>query len=459
MTLIGGGGVRSPLFVASALRRAERSGLKEICLHDVDAKKLEIFGGIAAEITRRVQSPVRITTSLDAERALEGADYVVTTVRPGGEDGRVKDERIALSHGVLGQETTGPGGFAMALRSIPVITEYASLLKRVSPDAWLFNFTNPAGLVAQALSDAGFDRVVGICDGANAAQEAVAQKLDVSVREVQAEVFGLNHLSYTRAAYVDGKEVLQGLLDDDSFLAETPQRIFDPAIIRRHRLWLNEYLYYFYYAEKALGDIQADTRTRGEEVRDLNRDLVAQLSAIGVDRDAEAALSAYFAYEQRREATYMHYARPEAPSMEDADKAIRAVGSEAADGVGEGYAGVALNIIDALQTGVECHIGLNLRNGGAIEGLADDDVVEVSCVVDGDGIRTKKIGAIPDGPAQLIHNIKRYERLAVRAIATRSRDLAVEALVAHPLVLSYSRAEPLVDEYLSTHAEFAGEWR
>lgn len=459
LTLIGGGGVRAPLFVASALRRAERSGLTEICLHDVDQTKLEIFGGLAREIAMRMQSPVKISATTEAERALEGARYVVTTVRPGGEDGRVKDERIALSHGVLGQETTGPGGFAMALRSIPVITDYARLLKRVSPDAWLFNFTNPAGLVAQALSDAGFDRVVGICDGANAAQEAVAQKLGVSVRDVQTDVFGLNHLSYTRAAHVGGTEVLQGLLDDDAFLAETAQRIFDPAIIRRHRLWLNEYLYYFYYAEKALGDIQSDARTRGEEVRDLNRALIDQLSTIGVERDPEAALSAYFAYEQRREATYMHYARPEAPSMEDADKAIRAVTSHAADGVGEGYAGVALNIIDAMETGAECHIGLNVRNGGAIDGLRSDDVVEVSCIVDRNGIQPKKIGAMPDGPAQLVHNIKRYERLAVKAIAERRKDLAVEALVAHPLVLSYSRAEPLVDEYIAAHSAFAGDWR
>lgn len=145
--------------------------------------------------------------------------------------------------------------------------------------------------------------------------------------------------------------------------------------------------------------------------------------------------------------------------MEDADKAIRAVTSHAADGVGEGYAGVALNIIDAMETGAECHIGLNVRNGGAIDGLRPDDVVEVSCIVDRNGIQPKKIGAMPDGPAQLVHNIKRYERLAVKAIAERRKDLAVEALVAHPLVLSYSRAEPLVDEYIAAHSAFAGDWR
>lgn len=459
LTIVGGGGVRAPLFVGSALRRVEKSGLTEICLHDIDAGKLEIFGALSSELARRVQSPVRISTTTEAERALEGAGYVVTTVRPGAEEGRIRDERIALGHGVLGQETTGPGGFAMALRSIPAILDYAALLKKVSPDAWLFNFTNPAGLVAQALRDAGFDRAVGICDGANGAQEAVSARLGVPMNEVQAEVFGLNHLSFTRAAFVDGEEVLQGLLDDDGFLAGTSQRIFSPEIVRRHRLWINEYLYYYYYAEKALAALQGDERTRGEEVRDLNRTLVAQLGSIDVDVDPEKALSAYFAYEHRRNATYMHYARADAPSMEEADRNAGAGSSgNGAEHQGEGYAGVALNLIDALQSGIACHSGLNVPNGAAIDGLRAEDVVEVSCVIDRDGIRPKRIGPMPEAQAQLVQTVKHYERLAVRAIRERRRDLAVEALVAHPLVLSYSRAEPLVDEYLRAHADYVGEW-
>jgi 6-phospho-beta-glucosidase len=456
LTLIGGGGVRAPLFVGSALRRVEKSGLTEICLHDINSEKLEVFGALSTELARRVQSPVRISTSRDAEQALEGASYVVTTVRPGGEEGRIKDERIALNHGVLGQETTGPGGFAMALRSIPVILEYASLLKRVSPDAWLFNFTNPAGLVTQALRNEGFDRAIGICDGANSAQEAVATRLKLPANNMRTEVFGLNHLSFTRAAYVDGHEVLQELLDDDTFLAETSQRMFAPSVIRRHRLWFNEYLYYYYYAEQAVAALQSDERTRGEEVRDLNRALIARLKEIGVDADPQRALSAYFAYEQRRNATYMHYARQDAPSMEEADQ--NAPEAPNAGHEGEGYAGVALNLVDALQTGLPCYSGLNVPNGNAIDGLLPEDVVEVSCVIDREGVRPSRIGAMPDAQAQLVKSVKRYERLAVQAIRERKRDLAVEALVAHPLVLSYSRAEPLVDEYLRAHAAHLGEW-
>ncbi|MFE0018845.1 6-phospho-beta-glucosidase [Mesorhizobium sp. NPDC059054] len=458
LTLIGGGGVRAPLFVGSALRRAQKSGLTEICLHDINSDKLETFGALSSELAVRMQSRVRISTASDAERALDGASYVVTTVRPGDEEGRIKDERIALAHGVLGQETTGPGGFAMALRSIPVILDYAKQLRRVSPNAWLFNFTNPAGLVTQALQDAGFDRVIGICDGANGAQEAVASRFQVPQNDVRTEVFGLNHLSFTRAAYVNGKEVLQDLLDDDAFLASTSQRMFAPSVVRRHRLWINEYLYYYYYAEKAVAAVQNDKRTRGEEVRDLNRSLMARLKEIGVTRNADEALSAYFAYEQRRNATYMHYARGDAPSMEEADQ-TSGLPEESTGHEGEGYAGVALNLVDALQTGVPCYSGLNIRNGDAIDGLRADDVVEVSCVIDKDGVRPTRIGAMPEAQSQLVQNVKHYERLAVAAIRERRRDVAVEALVAHPLVLSYSRAEPLVDEYLKAHAAYVGEWR
>ncbi|WKL24823.1 hypothetical protein Q1M64_12345 (plasmid) [Sinorhizobium meliloti] len=144
--------------------------------------------------------------------------------------------------------------------------------------------------------------------------------------------------------------------------------------------------------------------------------------------------------------------------MEEADRLVEGLAAAQTGEEGEGYAGVALNLVDALETGKPCYTGLNVRNEGAIEGLRDDDVVEVSCVVDGEGIRPLKIGAMPEAQSQIVHNVKRYERLAVRAIRERSRDLAVQALMAHPLVLSYSRAVPLVDEYLAAHAEFAGEW-
>ena len=177
LTLIGGGGVRSPLFVMTLLRWQKRVGVDELCLLDVDERKLSLFGPLCRELVHRGGDPFKVTTTMDAFAALSGTDHVVTTIRPGFEQGRATDERIAFRHGVLGQETTGPGGFAMALRSIPAILGYAKLLREVSPKAWMYNFTNPAGLVTQGVRDAGYDRIIGICDGANGGQPSRLKQL------------------------------------------------------------------------------------------------------------------------------------------------------------------------------------------------------------------------------------------------------------------------------------------
>jgi len=454
LALIGGGGVRSPLFVASALRRAERVGLEELCLMDTDAEKLAIFGELCREVTRRAESDVRITTTTDPAAALDGASHVVTTIRVGGDHGRVLDERIALGHGVLGQETTGPGGFAMALRSIPAILKYAEMLEKASPGAWLFSFTNPAGLVTQALRDAGFSRTIGICDGANVGHQSVADWLKVDQRKLRAEVFGLNHLSWTRRVLLGDDDVLAPLLRNPAFLSGTMMKLFDPALVERIGMWLNEYLYYFYYAEQAVEAIGRDEKTRGEEIVELNAKLLDRLRAINVARDPAAGLHAFYTYQNRRHATYMHYAQPDGPSMDEADQHV----DEVHMSDGEGYAGVALGIIEALETGEPLYTALNVPNAGAIDGMRADDVVEVSCVIDRAGVRTLPIGAIPAPQLHLMRQVKLYERLTVEAIATRSRATAIAALMAHPLVLSYSRAKPLVDEYLAAHAAYVGEW-
>jgi 6-phospho-beta-glucosidase len=455
LTLIGGGGVRAPLFVASALRHSGPIGLDELCLMDIDAEKLRLIGGLCREVGRRVGSPARITTTTDPRSALDGARYAVTSIRVGGEPGRVLDERIALRYGVLGQETTGPGGFAMALRSIPAILDYAEMLEQASPGAWMFNFTNPAGLVTQALRDRGFERTVGICDSANAAQHHIAGWLGVDANRLRPEVFGLNHLSWTRSVQLDGQDRLGPLLHDPDFLSSSLMNIFEPALLDQIGMWLNEYLFYYYYAERALESIQSEGKTRGEEVLELNRRLLDQLRAL----DPEQALAAYYAYERRRGATYMHYARPDSPTPEEADLQVQVEPRRKAGGEAEeGYAGVALSIIEAFETGEPKYTALNVPNQGAIQGMRPGDVVEVSCVVESGGIQPMPIGVVPEHQELLMRAVKRYENLAVQAILERSRHKAVMALMDHPLVLSFSRAEVLVDEYLTAHLPYAGEW-
>ncbi len=457
LTVIGGAGVRSPLLTASALRWADRIGMDELCLMDVNAEKLSLLGALCQHIGQREASPVRITTTTNPDEALDGAGYIITTIRVGDEQGRVLDERIALKHGVLGQETTGPGGFAMAMRSIPTILNYAELAEKRAPGAWIFNFTNPAGLVTQALRDQGFVRTVGICDSANLAQNETAHFLGIDPEALQAQVFGLNHLSWTKRVLRDGRDILPELLTDDAYLAATTQHMFDAALVRDIGMFLNEYLYYFYYAEKALESIQADELTRGEEVMQLNRRLLENLKTLDVEHHPENGLQAYLAYERRRSATYMHYANPDGPSMEEADLAAEGPMELSMEG-GEGYAGVALRIIQALESGEPARTALNVPNAGALDFMRPEDVIEVSCVIENGGVRTLPVENVPEHQQLLMRSIKLYERRAVEATLKRSRKQAVYALMAHPLVLSYSLAQTLVDEYLTAHAAYIGEW-
>jgi len=460
LTLIGGGGVRSPLFVMSVLRWQDRVHVDELCLFDIDEHRLELFGAINQEVVRRAGSPFRLTTTTDARTALIGADHVVTTIRVGLEQGRALDERIAINHGVLGQETTGPGGFAMALRSIPAILGYAALLNEVSPNAWMYNFTNPAGLVTQALRDAGFERTIGICDGANGGQGAFALYAGVPHEAIRAEVFGLNHLSWCRAAWLDGIDILPRSLADDRFL-RSMQTAFDPALVRQVGMHLNEYLYYYHSAEQAVAAISAESKTRGEEIVELNKRLIQQLEEIGVEKNPEKALRAFFGYERRRGSTYMHYAFG-GMTIEEAERQTAEAGmgfdADIPAEAGEGYAGVALSIIEAIQTNKTLYTALNVANRGAISGMADDDVVEVSCKVENGQIDPIEIGEVPAFQLNLMKTIKLYERLTIQAIRQRSRSLAIQALMVHPLILSYTRASSLVDAYLKAHAEYLGTW-
>ncbi len=455
LTVIGGGSVRAPEFVRGALAFAADLGLDELWLMDNDPARLDAVAPLGEEIVRRAGEPFRVRRTTNLDDALRDANLIVTTIRVGTEQGRVFDERIALKRNVLGQETTGPGGFAMAMRNVPALLEIVSRAEVLAPQAWIFNFTNPAGLVAQALHDAGFRRVVGICDSANTAQYEVARYLGVSVDAVKTEVYGLNHLSWARVALVQGRDVLPELLRDDAFVNSTHLRFFGRDLLHRIGAFLNEYLFYFYYRDVAVQRIQDEERTRGEEVLALNRELFETLRSL----PPAEALATYDAYNRRRSASYMAYA--------ETDEALREARAHPTadtepvhrphEEVG-GYAGVALRAGLAITANRPLRIGLNVPNGTAIEGMRADDVVEVTCEVDGTGIRPVNIGAVPEGPYLLMRTVKRYERLASEAILKRDRVLAVEALASHPLIGSYPLAESLLTDYLAAHSAYLDGW-
>lgn len=454
LTIIGGGSVRTPQLIPSLVRRAAKLGLQEVWLMDNAEEKLHLIGRLCEMLAQQHNAPFKLVLSINAREALRGAQHVITSIRPGLEQGRATDERICFQKGVLGQETTGAAGFAMAMRSLPAILEYARLLAEVgAPNAWIYNFTNPAGLVAQGLHYAGIERVVGICDSANGAQHAASYYLGVPDKTVFHEVYGLNHLSWTRSVRVDadsngrgGEEVLPALLNDERFIASTHMAAFAPGLRRWQGAFLNEYLHYFYHRDEALAALLAKPESRGEEVLRLTTDLLHHLRTAS---SPEAALDAYHAIMGRRSASYMAHTRGGTDRVE-----MPPVAEDE-----EGYAAVALGCIQAIATGTPHYTGLNVPNNGAITSMRDDDIVEVSCWIDDQGIRPIAIGEIPEHQYLLMRDVKQYERLAARAILERSRDLAHQALAVHPLIGSYPLAEKLVDTFLAAHRPLVGEWR
>ncbi len=450
LTIIGGAGVRAPFMIAGLVQYAPRIDLHEVWLMDIDADKLDLIGGLCQTLMRRHAAPFALHCTTDAREALRGADHVVTTIRVGAEAGRVLDERVALRHGVIGQETTGPGGFAMAMRSIPAILDICALVDEVAPGAWIHNFTNPAGLVTQALRDSGYARTVGVCDSANTAQHHVTVFLGVPEDAVQTEVFGLNHLSWTRNAVVAGVDRLPALLHNADFVASGHLRLFDESLRDWLGMYLNEYLHYYYYRDRALAALQAKPETRGEQVQRLTAELLARLREAD---DPDEALRIHHTIMAARSASYMAHADTSHPSGTQPGPESQPHENEEL-----GYAGVTLGCIEAMQRGQPHRTALNVPNAGAISGMQADDVVEVTCVVDADGIHPQLIGAVPEHQYLLMRAVKRYERLAAQAILTRDRAAAVHALFEHPLVGSYALAEALVADYLAAHQAYVGTW-
>lgn len=454
LTVIGGASVRTPRFIPSLVRRAERLGLEELWLMDIDEHKLNLLGNLSVQMAKDLGATFKVILSTNAEESIKDAEHIITTIRPGMEQGRVLDERIAFNHGILGQETTGAGGFAMAMRSLPSILAYCQMAAELAPKAWIYNFTNPAGLVAQGLYDAGIRQVVGICDSANGAQHAVSRFLGIPNARLRHEVFGLNHLSWTRSVKVDvdengnGEEVLPGLLSDPQFIASNHMAMFDPIIIEQQHMFLNEYLHYFYHRDEALKALLAKSETRGEEVVRLTREMLDRLEEINPAHHPAEALAAYHEVMGRRGATYMAHAR----HGEDRKKARPVEGDD------EGYASVALGCVEAIAQNTIHYTGLNVPNNGTIAGLADDDIVEVNCRVDASGMQPLPIGNIPEDQYVLVRTVKRYERLAAQAILKKDKSLAIEALATHPLIGSYPLSVKLVDEFLAAHHETVGVW-
>jgi Alpha-galactosidases/6-phospho-beta-glucosidases, family 4 of glycosyl hydrolases len=445
LAVIGGGGVRSVFLAKSLSQNARAYDIDTLAFQDIDEKKLSVYGTLAKEAAYRIDPKVKFSLTLKAEEALEGADYVITTIRAGGDLMRARDERAALDKGLLGQETTGAAGYSFAMRSIPALLKYMELAKKVaSPSVKVFNFTNPAGIVSEALRAAGYDFTYGICDAPSGFLREAAKVYNAESSEISGECFGLNHLSFFNSIKIRGREVIGEIIENPGRIGEL--RYFPPELIKKLGLVPNEYLYYFYFREDAVRNILKAGRTRGEVIADINERMTAALSKIDIARDFGGALSAFEEYYGMRENSYM--ANESGVRRENAFKFDLFSKDEG------GYAGVALGFIKIISSGRAGDIILSVPNCGAVEGLEKEDVAEVTCTVDKDNCAPHEFKNIPAPVLELIRRVKFYEREGARAILTGDRALAKEALSAHPLVNSYKLGGELIDEYAEINKKF-----
>ncbi|MBK7721839.1 MAG: 6-phospho-beta-glucosidase [Austwickia sp.] len=437
LALLGGGGFRVPLVYGALLGDRHERRVDEVALFDTDAGRLASMGQVLTQMAAERGTgadqlePPGITVTTDLDQALEGADVVFSAIRVGGLVGRTCDERVALDHGLLGQETTGPGGLAYGLRTLPVAEFIAERVAAVAPQAWFINFTNPAGMITQAMQGVLGDRVIGICDSPIGLGRRAAAAVGVPWSRCEVDYVGLNHLGWLRGLRHDGQDLMPTLLASPAALRTTEEgRLFGPEWVQSIGALPNEYLYYYYYTRDAIAAIRGATRTRGEYLLEQQQRFYDDVRA----RPREA-WSLWRAACADREATYMAETRGNQESRDESD-----LGSG-------GYEGVALAIMAAISRGEPATLILNVRNAGSVPGLPEDAVVETVCTVNADGPTPVPASPLTGHMLGLATQVKSVEELLIAAVRERSRDRAVAAFALHPLVDSVNVARDLLRAY------------
>jgi 6-phospho-beta-glucosidase len=413
IAVIGGGSTYTPELVSGLSREREKIDVRELVLHDIDEERREVVGGLAERMLKRQGFEGRLEITDDLDRAVDGADFVLIQIRVGGQEARLSDETVPLACGCIGQETTGAGGLGKALRTVPVVLGIADRVReRGADDAWIVDFTNPVGIVTRSLLDHGH-RAVGLCNVAISFQRSFARMLGVEPERVEVDQVGLNHLSWVRFVRADGTDVLPELLETHG--DEIAQSIgLARRLIDELGVVPSYYLHYFYGHDRVLAE-QLEGVPRAATVAEIERELIQMY------RD---------------------------PKLTEKPALLERRG-------GAFYSEAAIGLVGSLASnGGETHV-VDVRNNGTIEGLADDDVVEVLCRVDANGATPHPYPQPPVAPELLglMQHVTAYERLAAQAAVTGDPVVARRALLTHPLIGQHPLSEELVDRLLQAGAE------
>ena len=409
LAVVGGGSTYTPELVAGLAQERDRLDLRELVLHDIDGERREVVGGLAGRMLDAAGYDGSLEVTDDLDRALDGASFVLIQLRVGGQAARLTDETVPLACGCIGQETTGAGGLGKALRTVPVVLEIAERVRELAADdAWIVDFTNPVGIVMRSLLDAGH-RAVGLCNVAIGVQRHVARMLDVEPERVLVDQVGLNHLTWVRAINVDGDDVLPELLAER---ADELAFDFPPSLLQRLGAIPSYYLRYFYLHDEILKKQQHE-KPRATEVAEIEAELL--------ELYRDPSLNTKPALLERRGGAY--------------------------------YSEAATQLVAALATGSGDVQVVDVRNGGTLAGLADDDAVEVPAQIRADGPVPLPQEPLAPELLGLVQHVAAYERLAAQAAVTGDRELVYKALLAHPLVGQVPQAEFLTDELLAAGRE------
>jgi len=450
VTLIGGGGVRTPLVIYGINEASKHLGVDEMVLYDLDPERAHVMCELGQALVAREGGTLRLRVATELEDAIAGACFVLTAVRVGGIQARAIDERISIENDYPGQETTGPGGVAMGLRTISVAIEYGRLIERLAPEAWMINFTNPAGLITQAVAHHTGVKVIGICDTPTELFHRIALALGAPLAEVHCEYVGLNHLGWVRRVLLRGEDVTARILADDAALRSLYQApLFDLELIRSLGLIPTEYLFFYYSRRRALANQRMAGATRGEEIGKLNEALFASLTASIAAHRPEQALSTYVDYLNQRSGSYMAL-EASAGTAFDTSHAL----TEDPFRVATGYHRIALDVMNALCSEEPSRVVVNVRNQGAIDDVDREDIIEAACRISKHGIVRESCGSLPEDVRGLVLAVKAYERAAIEAATTGSAPAARKAMLLYPAIGEWEPSADLLRSFAEKSPAF-----
>jgi 6-phospho-beta-glucosidase len=421
IAVIGGGSTYTPELFSGLLESAVTGKLpvREVVLEDIDGSRLDIIEPFCRRMMKKRGVDFSLRSTRDPADAVDGASFVLTQLRVGGNAARHQDELLGPRHGIIGQETTGIGGFAKALRTVPVIREIADLVVRKAPEAWLVNFTNPVSIVTQVLADRYPSlKWVGLCNYPYNIRKEVAEQLGLADdRGLFLEYTGLNHLSFVTRILLDGADVTERILAGQKSLKRMknlPDDEFSPLMISSLGMIPSPYLVYYWNTRAVLEKQLKAGKTRAEAVTEVERELLELYQREDLDVKPEAL--------EKRGGAY--------------------------------YSTVALKLMESLHNGTgDLHV-LNVRNSGAIADLPADATVEVNCMVDRAGPHPLSTGCLPESIRPLVMTVKGYERFAARAAWTGNFEEAFLALLNHPLCGDSRTAEAALDDLIATNRKF-----